>query len=147
MAQDLTSFARRIRMYANRVGELGDEAVRAASSATLVELAYSTPIDTGEAVSNWQVGIGNAPSSAIPPYAAGEKGSTAETNRLAMLQAGQSAIDGYRSGEGMAVHIVNNAKHIGSLNDGHSTQAPRNFVELAVQNGREAVRNLRVSLK
>lgn len=144
---DLAAFEKRIRLYANKAGEIGDEAVKAASSAVLRNLAYATPVDTGEAVSNWQVGIGNAPGSARGPYAAGEKGSTAETNRLAMLQAGLATIDGYRSGEGAAVHIVNNAKHIGALNDGHSRQAPRNFVETSVQEGRAAVRNLRVSLK
>jgi hypothetical protein len=64
-----------------------------------------------------------------------------------MLEAGLAAIDSYQSGQGAAVHIVNNAKHIGSLNDGHSKQAPANFVEMAVAAGREAVRGLRVSFK
>jgi hypothetical protein len=64
-----------------------------------------------------------------------------------MLEAGLAAIDGYQSGQGAAVHIVNNAKHIGSLNDGHSKQAPANFVEMAVAAGRRAVQNLRISFK
>ena len=143
----LDEFERRIRLYANKAGEVGDVAVKAASSATLRELARATPVDEGIAVSNWQVGIGSAPSNAIPAFAPGKQGSTADTNRLAMLEAGLAAITGYKSGSGAAVHIVNNAKHIGALNDGHSKQAPANFVETAVQAGRQAVQNLRISFK
>jgi len=143
----LDEFERRIRLYANKAGEIGDAAVKAASRDTLLELAVATPVDTGEAVSNWQVGLGTAPTGAIPPYSPGEKGSTADTNRIAMLEVGLATIDGYQSGLGAAVHIVNNAKHIGSLNDGHSKQAPANFVEMAVAAGRRAVQNLRISFK
>lgn len=143
----LDEFERRIRLYANKAGELGTEAVRAASGATLRELARATPVDTGKAVSNWVVGIGGAPHEELPPYAPGAEGSTGLANRMAMLEAGLAAIDGYVSGQGAAVHIVNNAKHIGALNDGHSKQAPANFVETAVAAGREAVHNLRVSFK
>ena len=143
----LDEFERRIRLYANKAGDIGDAAVKAASRNVLRELAVATPVDTGEAVSNWQVGIGQAPTSVLPPFAPGELGSTADTNRMAMLDAGIAKIDAYKSGQGAAVHIVNNAKHIGSLNDGHSKQAPANFIEMAVQAGREAVRGLRVSFK
>ena len=143
----LEAFGTRIRQYANKAGDIGDAAVKAAASATLRNLAHSTPVDTGQAVSNWQVEIGRSTTNSLPAYAAGEKGSTADTNRLAMLQAGLSTIDGYRSGEGAAVHIVNNASHIGALNDGHSLQAPRNFVELAVVEGRRAASSIRVSFK
>lgn len=143
----LDEFERRIRLYANKAGEIGDAAVKAASQNVLLELAVATPVDTGEAVSNWQVGIGSAPTNALLPFAPGEKGSTADTNRMAMLDAGLSKIDAYRSGQGAAVHIVNNAKHIGALNDGHSKQAPANFVEMAVAAGRRAVQNLRSSFK
>lgn len=144
---DLDQFEKRIRFYANKAGEFGDAAVIAASSASLRELADTTPVDTGAAVSNWQVGLGSAPSSILPPFAPGEEGSTASSNRIAMLEAGLAKLAGYKSGEGKAVHIVNNAKHIGPLNDGHSKQAPANFVEMAVQAGRAAVHNLRISFK
>lgn len=144
---DLNEFEKRIRFYANKAGEFGDAAVVAASSASLRELADSTPVDTGAAVSNWQVGIGASPSSVLPPFAPGKEGSTAATNRIAMLEAGLAKLAGYKSGVGKAVHIVNNAKHIGSLNNGHSKQAPANFVEMAVQAGRTAVHNLRISFK
>lgn len=144
---ELDEFERRIRLYANKAGLLGDVAVRAASQSVLEELAAATPVDTGLAVSNWQVGIGRSPKEPIPPYAPGSKGSTALANREAMLAAGIAAVQGYVSGRGQAVHIVNNAEHIGLLNDGHSQQAPANFVETAVAAGRSAVQNLRVSFK
>lgn len=143
----LDEFERRIRLYANKAGDIGDAAVKAASRNVLLELAMATPVDTGEAVSNWQVGVGQAPASVLPPFVPGEKGSTADTNRMAMSDAGIAKIDAYRSGQGQAVHIVNNAKHIGPLNDGHSKQAPANFIEMAVRAGREAVQNLRISFK
>lgn len=147
----LDEFERRIRLYANKAGEFGDTAVKAASRNVLLELAAATPVDTGLAVSNWQVALGDTPTGELPAYAPGQKGSTADTNRLAMLEAGIAVIDSYQSGlgknSGAGVHIANNAKHIGALNDGHSKQAPANFVEMAVAAGRRAVQNLRVSFK
>jgi len=143
---DPAEFSRRIRLYANRAGELGDRAVMAASSAVLHELVQSTPVDTGRAISNWQVGVGSAPADEIPPHVPGTKGSTAEANRSIAEQLGDEQLAGYVSGRGQAIHIVNNAKHIGALNDGHSRQAPAGFVEAAVQRGRAAVRGVRVGL-
>lgn len=143
----LPEFNRRIRLYANKAGELGDVATKAASSAVLRNLADRTPVDEGIAVSNWQVGLGSAPSGEIAAYSPGSKGSTASANRSAMLSAGLAKIASYQSGSGQAIHIVNNAKHIGELNRGHSQQAPADFIQTAVLAGRRAVQNLRVSFK
>lgn len=144
---DLPTFIRRIRFYASKAGEIGDAATKAASKEVLFHLVRDTPVDTGRAISNWQVSIGEAPSEEIEPYVPGDFGSTATPNRAAALNAGLRQIKGYKSGEGKAIHIVNNAKHIGSLNQGHSKQAPRNFVQAAVLAGRQAVHNMRVSFK
>lgn len=140
----LGEFERKIRLYANKAGELGDAAVKAASRATLFNLAMTTPVDTGIAISNWQVGLGSAPTNEIPAFVPGYQGSTADANRGAMLEAGLATVQGYKAGQTGAVHIVNNSKHIGALNAGHSKQAPANFVEIAVRAGRQAVQNLRI---
>lgn len=144
---DLPAFIRRIRLYADKAGQIGDAATKAASQEVLFHLVRDTPVDTGKAISNWQVGIGDAPTEELEAYVPSDWGSTATPNRAAALSAGIRQIKGYKSGEGKAVHIVNNAKHIDSLNRGHSKQAPRNFVQMAVLAGRKAVQNVRVSFK
>jgi hypothetical protein len=143
----LPEFNRKIRLYASQVGDIGDAAAKAASREVLFNLVRATPVDQGIAISNWQVGIGSAPSGEIPAYSYGDKGSTATANRAAALTAGMAQIKGYKSGEGKAIHIVNNAKHIGELNKGRSKQAPADFIQTAVLAGRRAVQNLRVSFK
>ena len=117
----LREFDRRIRLYAAKAGLFGDEAVKAASSAILRTVAYETPQDVGTAVSNWQVTLGEIGHEDMrEAYVPGEKGSTAGANSEAVIEAGLSVLEGYLSGTGQAVHITNNAGHIGALNDGHS---------------------------
>lgn len=144
---DLPAFIRRIRLYAEKAGQIGDAATKAASKEVLFHLVRDTPVDTGKAISNWQVGIGDAPTEEIEAYVPGDYGSTATPNRAAALSAGLRQIRGYKSGEGKAVHIVNNLKYIDSLNKGHSKQAPSDFVQMAVLAGRKAVQNVRVNFK
>lgn len=144
---DLRSFEKRIRFFANKIGEQGDAVTKTASLIALEALAETTPIDEGTAVSNWQVGLGQSPNGVIPPHAPGEHGSTAMENQEATISAGRSVIDRYRSGNTGAIHIVNNVKHIQSLNDGHSAQAPANFIETAIGRARAFIRGFRISYK
>lgn len=143
---DMREFKRRIRFYAAKAGELGDVAAKTAARETLFNLVRATPVDQGIAISNWEVGIGSAPAEERGAYSYGSQGSTATANRTAALSAGLAQIKGYKSGEGKAIHMVNNARHIVRLNEGHSNQAPAGFIQDAIKAGRAAVRNLRIAI-
>lgn len=78
----------------------------------------------GHARRNWRIGIQSAPSGEIEGV---DKSGAATTGEAA------TKLRAYRGFP--RVYIVNNAPYIGRLNDGHSKQAPRGFVERAIQAG------------
>lgn len=71
-----------------RVDELDKKASEAAVKIALTvlgDLVYVTPVDTSQALSNWQVSVGATPSGSIPPYFPGEQGSTQKASAQAAL--------------------------------------------------------------
>lgn len=89
------------------------------------ELITTTPVDTGWARANWQVSIG-APTS-------GPVGSREAVNTGAQA-AGQARLLVYDIRQG-DVWLGNHVPYIQKLNEGHSPQAPANFVEDAIRRG------------
>jgi hypothetical protein len=108
-----------------------DRVVQETALAVDRELVVSTPVDTGRARSNWQVGANIAPTGTLEPSDLGAPIAQAE-RAVAVRQPGQN------------IYIVNNLPYIVPLNEGHSAQAPAGFVEDAVQAGREVVRKAKV---
>jgi len=108
-------------------------AARKKSGATFLDsVVDGTPQDTGETVSNWQVGRGNVqPSGTLPPFFKGKKGSARNANKVATKNAGKNVIRALRGNEGL--FIVNNSPVMALLEAGFSPQAPRgNIVATAV---------------
>ena len=102
---------------AKRVGEVGRQVG--------TELVLTTPVDTGEARSNW-LASKNAPrGETVPPTSA-----SAAIGAIAGVTASLDADD--------ELYIANNVDHIGKLNDGSSQQAAAGFVEAAVQKAARA---------
>lgn len=89
------------------------------------ELIRATPVDTGWARANWLVSIGRPPE--------GPVGSREAVNAGAQA-AGQGRLLVYNVSQG-DVWIGNNVPYIQKLNEGHSKQAPANFVERAISQG------------
>ena len=77
-------------------------------------------------------------------YVSGRAGSTAQENATAATQAAVAKIAGFNIDKNKSIHITNNLSYIGSLNHGHSKQAPASFVQMATLAGLKAVRGLRV---
>lgn len=98
------------------------EVVKDTTKAYLMAAADITPVDTSAAVSNWRIGIDNAPTGWIGPHVPGKFRSTALESFNATIAAGFTIIDS--STPGNELHIANNIPYIGDLNDGTSTQAP-----------------------
>lgn len=151
----IAQFSRNMRKRSRQVGNSATRAVKTASKASLRALVEATPVDTGEARSNWRVGIGAAPTAVIPPYVPYPKGSKANgagrgegANASAAISAGNARIDAVRgiSGLGLttAIIIANNSRQIGFLNAGSSQQAPGGFIESATARARASLIGFRL---
>lgn len=84
-------------------------------------VARGTPIKTGKAQGNWQVGIGRPMLRQIhdPTRFGAERA----------IQVAQNKLQTYKGNAN--IHVTNNLPYIGALNRGHSKQAPEGFIEMA----------------
>lgn len=140
----LSDFAKRMTRLGSTIEDNADQVVRKAVLAVDQAVVLATPVDKGRARSNWVAELDTAFSGEVEPYVPGEGGSTGGANaQAAMNQAAATAAkyDGDRHSE---VHITNNLPYIQALNDGHSAQAPADFVGEAIQAGAAAVRGARL---
>lgn len=92
--------------------------------ALTAELQETTPVDTGWARALWIPAVGQ-PDTTPRPRPVGDGAAPAPAG------AGLSALAGYSIGDG-PVFVSNRAPYIRRLNDGHSKQAPRGFVQAAI---------------
>ena len=99
------------------------------------QVQISTPVDTGRARSNWFITI-HAPSDACNPEGHYGMGNIA----VNMPQGLNISITD-------TIFITNNTPYIKALNNGHSRQAPRRFVQLAAARVQRAVERLSKSVK
>jgi hypothetical protein len=112
------------------IAQLFDWVMRALSLTAFPSIVLLTPRDTGRAQNGWDITV-NSTSDFVPPegaatYAAADVGKV--TTALRSLKLGDS------------VFITNNVVYIKPLNDGHSSQAPAQFVESALRQAAAALR-------
>jgi hypothetical protein len=141
---NLDDFAKRIDRIAMRVEGNVERAVKDCAGAVLRSIVENTPVDTGYARSNWTPELDRAFEGLFPARVPGEKGSTAEENATATIEAGTPTIEAFDLAANREIHITNNAPHIQLLNDGHSRQAPAGFVQMAVVEGLATVRGAKI---
>lgn len=134
---DLAQFANKMEKRAQVFEQTANKIAIKAATAILKHLVNVTPVDTSQALSNWQVGINAPVNSEIPPYVAGKRGSTQTASAAKALSVGISALADKKAGE--TIYISNNLPYIEKLNAGSSTQNPGGFVEAAAQLGRKTV--------
>ena len=84
----------------------------------LGRVVEKTPVDTGRARANWQVGIDNAPEGEVPI------GTDPRGNGLAALTALRP---------NRVVYISNNVEYIVPLEEGSSNQAPNGMVAVTLE--------------
>ncbi|MFN4009868.1 MAG: hypothetical protein ACK4K8_07935, partial [Pannonibacter sp.] len=94
--------------------------------------------------SNWMPELDRAFEGLFPARVPGERGSTAEENAAATIEAGTPTIEAFDIRSNREIHVTNNAPHIQPLNDGHSKQAPAGFVQTAVMEGLATVRGAKI---
>lgn len=103
-------------------------------------IASGTPVDTGQARSNWRASSAAlVPTNVIQPYAPGKKLGLQETGNLAASQAQvRRAVRPWRARSGKPLHLFNNWPLITELNNGSISAQGRNFIE----EGQRVSRNL-----
>lgn len=104
-------------------------------------LAQDTPVDTGQAKSNWVTSVGSAYGAYIGPYVPGRFGSTAGANINAAISQAQHAAAMIQIGD--TSYVTNNAPYIERLNQGYSLQAPSGFVERSILQAVETIASRR----
>lgn len=140
----LDDFAKRMDRIAVRVEGNVEQAVKDCARAVARSVISNTPVDTGRARSNWTAEMDQAFAGLFPARMPGEKGSTGEANAVAAIDAAEQVIETFDIQKNTEIHISNSLPYIGALNDGHSVQAPADFVRLAVLDGLATVRGARI---
>lgn len=94
----------------------------------------------GHARRNWAVSIGSPlQAGAVQGTAGRAKGAAAAEG--AAMRKGKTVINQFDGVTDSRIIIQNNVPYIVTLNNGHSTQAPQNFVQKAVMQARNVGRN------
>lgn len=101
-----------------------------ATEATLRDLVAVTPVDTSEAISNWQVGINQRPPAQIPPHTMGRRGSSRAASMAESISLGEAELAAKQPGE--TIFLSNTAKHIVDLDRGTSAQFAGGFIPRAL---------------
>ena len=107
-----------------QVLEDADDFSKKVAGEMLQRVVVETPIDTSAARQNWRVGVDSV-NTLVDENETDGSGQGAIRNGLATIQSG--------GGIGKVVYVSNSIRYITALNNGHSMQAPKNFVELSFQ--------------
>lgn len=131
----LGSFATRLREGAKQIPEnvksIRDEVALTVQN-TLIEV---TPVDDGDARTNWRIYGSESEGEVISTPASVEAGMADAKSQ------GASAVN--QIGPGLPVYLVNRVPYIMKLNNGYSRQAPANFVRISVELASEVMRKRR----
>jgi len=142
MAKGLLDLATSLEKKAKAIDEAASKLAVDTALTIVGDLAFKTPVDTSQALSNWQVSLGSPVDSKIPPYYPGEGGSTRNSSAQSTIDAAKNALKQKRPG--VTIYISNVLPYIRRLNDGYSKQAPAGFVERAVLIGRKMRKNFKI---
>ena len=128
-----------------RLGQLEQKAsdltVKVAVS-LVTNLTALTPVDTSNALSNWQIGLGAPVDDTRRPYFVGMYGSTALASAQATIQTAKDILSGKKPGE--VVFISNLVDYIVDLENGSSRQAPSGFLQQSILKTRNEMKRMRL---
>lgn len=135
MARNLLDLAESLERKVEQLSEASSEHAKHVALTVVGDLAYHTPVDKSQALSNWIVTL-DAPSGAkIGPHVPGSKGSTQKASAQATIAAAKAVLANKKPGQ--KIYITNNQPYIRKLNDGTHSQQPGAFLERAVLIGRK----------
>lgn len=142
MAKSLLDLANSLERKAALLDKAASDAAVEVALTIVGDLAYKTPVDTSQALSNWQVGLGAAVSGKIGPHYPGQKGTTQRASAQETISAAKAVLANKKPGQ--EIHITNNLPYIRRLNNGYSGQQPAGFVERAALIGRKIVEKFKI---
>ena len=137
----LKILANRMKQLEQKLPQKLNKISKTVANATLKGLVQNTPVDTSQAVSNWQIGFGQANMSNLPPHFPGSGGSTKAQSSAETLFVGRINISGKRIGE--ELHISNGLDYIEDI-DANSSKP--GFKAKGLAAGREALAKAKLSL-
>ena len=138
MPRNLLDLARNLEAKAKSIDKVASDKAVAVVDRIINVLAWSTPVDTSKAVSNWIVSIGAPNYMERAAYQPGYLGYTHAASATEMIAAARAMLKNKKPGE--PLYITNNVDYIRKLNSGTSRQAPAGFVEAAVLIARKELR-------
>lgn len=117
---DLKEFSKKMKETGGRIPQNAIEMKK--QVALLIDrlVVMETPVKSGRARGNWQVGLGEAPTAVLE---------TSDQSGGETLHKNESAILGASTGP---IHLTNNVPYIEMLNAGSSAQAPAGYIENAI---------------
>uniref|UniRef100_A0AAU7YTK6 Tail completion protein n=1 Tax=Stenotrophomonas phage vB_SmaS_QH3 TaxID=3229738 RepID=A0AAU7YTK6_9CAUD len=142
MAKSLLDLANSLERKAKAIEEAASQTAVDTALAIVGDLAYKTPVDTSQALSNWQVTLDSPATGSISPHYPGLQGSTQRASAAETLNLAKAVLKTKKPGQ--AIYITNNLPYIKRLNDGYSAQAPAGFVERAVLIGRKMLSKFKI---
>jgi hypothetical protein len=157
MARTFGEFGKQMRLLGEALPVRANTIKVTVASTINNDLLLSTPVDTGEAMSNWQIGT-EAATDIRPAFVASPRGfvsrkggthtwtnrSDPEATRQANLGPARAAADAALAAiqPGDPIHITNNTPQIVPLNDGTPSRVGRFFVQRATELAKGVVTRL-----
>ena len=140
----LLDLANRMDALAASIPAASSDAAKKVAETLVADLAYKTPVDTSQALSNWIVTTGSPNVGKIDPHFYGEHGSTQKASAAETIANARAVLKGKKPGQ--SIFITNNLPYIRRLNDGHSGQAPAGFVERCVLIARKTLQKIKIKV-
>ena len=137
MARNLLDLAKSLEDRAKSIDKKASDVAVKTALFLLDTLIFRTPVDTSQALSNWQVSLEAPIGSFIAPYVPGYLGYTMTASAAEAIRIGTANLANKKPGQ--TIYIVNNTPYIRGLNSGSSKQAPAGFVEASVMVARKTM--------
>lgn len=142
---DLKSLARRMQKLEITIAKEANRIAQVVATEMLKELVLGTPVDTSQALSNWQVGLGAGNYTTRLPFYLGFRGSTQGQSASQAISVGISQIAKKKPGQ--PLHLTNALDYIEGLEDGSISRQPGGFVARAMAVGKYTVLNSNLKVK
>lgn len=138
---NLATLQKRMYEKAGRAADAGNEAKKHVAIEIVRYLVNITPVDTSQALSNWQASAGALVVFPVRAYVLGQAGSTQGVSADKALAEAKEIIATAKPGE--PIYLSNVLPYIRRLDDGSSTQHPGGFVKAATIVGRASLSNFK----
>lgn len=141
----LTDLANRMKALPAILASEGSRCAVEVAMAMETNLVRTTPVDTSNALSNWQGSLENPIFNEIMPYSVGTKGSTRIVSGNEAIAETKRAIENKQPGQ--SVFLSNNAPYIRDLDSGSISKQPGGFVSASLLIGHLTARRFKMKLR